>query len=158
MESLRLHPVPFLHRPPPADCVSVYALAALLWRQGRERFRELSIGPDAFDEAEPRLIAAVLLAERDFAPAEVEILWRDDGETLPWYAALDYQGSAEWAVYMVDLFARRYAGRWLPPHLRWAADQLEAGAVRVEDAAVEIDRLLVFVRPMLLRREGGEAA
>ncbi len=152
MESVSLQPVPFLHRPPPVDSITTYALAALFWRRARERSRELGIGPEAFEDDEARMIAAALLAEREFTPAECEILWRDDGRTLPWYLAIECIYDPDWAVYLVDLFAHEYAARWLPPHLRWAADQLESGAWRVEQAAEEIDRLLVFVRPMLLRQ------
>ena len=144
---MTLAPIPMLDRPPPADDATVYALAALMWRQGRDRLRQLGIGPEAFIDAEAIMLAAVLIANREFTPAECRVLWRDDGGTVPWYVVLDYTGSAAWAVSAIDRFARAYAARWLPDHLEWTARRIRTGEVRAEHAADDIDQLLSFIRP-----------
>jgi hypothetical protein len=143
----RKAPVPLLHRPPQTDSIVVYTLAALMRPAARAHFTDLGIGPLAFEDHEARRIASILISDIQPTLEDVEMLARDDGETLRWIDALDFHfADDKWAISIVDLFARQYVARWLPAHLRWYADRIECGDHRAEDAVREIDDLLRFVR------------
>ncbi len=122
----------------------IQTIGALLWRQGRERFRALAIPREAIEEAEPRMIAGVLLAEREFTGDEIDVLWRDDGRSVSWGDSIELFAPDEpaWAVRCVERFARDYARRWLPAVLEWVARCLRSDGWRFERAANELDQIL----------------
>ena len=135
------------NRPPPAPDVVCFALAGLRWVEGRARFRELGIGPEAFGNGEAAMIAAVLLAEREFTPEELRIIWRDDGRTQPWGFATDWTLDPVWALDVVDRFAAERARWWFPIWMDWIAEAMSAG--RPLDWIVrELVRILELLRPL----------
>lgn len=141
-------------RPPPADWLTCHTLSALLWPTGRARMRELGIGPEAFDDGEAAMIAGVLLAEVDFTPRQLAVLWRDDGRSLPWYSAVDLATlDPNWAAQTVNRFAAERAKAWWPRWMLWIAQGVEEGQT-LEWAVAQLDELLAAVRPLL---KGGPA-
>jgi hypothetical protein len=141
--------IPFGRRLFPTDSITLLCLGALLRPEGRERFRHLGIPPGAFEEDDERAVAAMLLEEREPTAHDLCILGRDDGERMTWMDALEWRWPTDpgWAVYIVNLFADAYARRWLPAFLRWAADQVEAGAWTPAHAADEVGPLFRLASP-----------
>lgn len=139
----------------PADGITLGALAALLWRQARERFRQLGIPPDAFVHREARSIAGTLLNEREFTECELAVLQRDDGRTMSWLDAIDWftTDRVEWAIQTIERFAYEFARFWLPAWLEWVARMMRTDGWTFRHAAHELDRMLSMARPCLLRDE-----
>ena len=95
------------------------------------------------------IIAAALLAERDFNPEEQALLLRDDGKRLPWGMAISWTMSPERAARTVEQFAVARASWWLPLWLMWICDGLRAGQP-LAWAVRELDELLAYLRSVVV--------
>ena len=139
---------PMCQRPLPADDLTCYTLAALRFPEARARFRELGIGPEAFEFSDERAIAAALLGERPFDDSVNRLLDRDDGRHLPWRGAIGWTLDQEHAVDIVNRFAAARARAWFPRLVNWALEGLAQGRP-LSWVARELEWALLQVRPVM---------
>ena len=144
-----------MRRFPDNRCV-LQLLGAMLWRAGLDRFRALRMPSEAILDPVARMVADVLLAEREFTEDELAMIWIDDEQTMSWGdgIAIFVPDTAEAAVRCVDRFAYEYAQFWFPATLEWVARCTRADRWSFAQAADEIDRVLALARPRLLRLDG----
>lgn len=140
--------IPFGTRAFPAEDGVCFVLAALRYPEARARFRELGIGPEAFEFSDERAIAAALLGERPFDDSVNRLLDRDDGRHVPWRWAISWTLDQEHAVGIVNRFAAARARAWFPRLVNWALEGLAQGRP-LSWVARELEWALLQVRPVM---------
>ena len=140
--------IPFGTRAFPAEDGVCFVLAALRYPEARARFRELGIGPEAFEFSEERAIAAALFGKGTIDGAVSAVLDRDDGCHLPWRRAIDFDLDPQWALDLTNRFAAARARRWFPSFIGWILEGLAAGRP-LSWVACEIAWALDQIRPIV---------
>lgn len=119
------------------ECILLAALVGSA--MARAEFVRLGIGPRIFAVHEIRTVAAAVLADPDKwmhnLTACDALTHKSEGRILEDALETRFQmlttseGMIDeaWAVHEVRRRCKILAARWMPEHLRWAADQLERG-------------------------------